>query len=249
MLPGSDPGLLPYLAIFLLAGVVKGMMGLGLPTVSMALLGLMMIPAEAAAFVLVPTLVTNLLQLQPWSTLWRVIKRFRWMQVGVVAGTLGAAAVFGAPAGVWATVALGSVLFLYAVWGLAGLAPRIPEKWERAAAFPVGMVSGVIGAVTGMFFIPSIPFLQALDLRRDELMQSMALTFCVSMLALAVGLYSTSYFTAQTAATSAIMLFPAIVGMYAGRVVQRRLSTGVFRLVFFLGLAMLGIYIVVRQIH
>jgi uncharacterized protein len=44
---------------FLLAGFVKGVIGLGLPTVSIGLLGLLMTPAQAAAILVVPSLVTN----------------------------------------------------------------------------------------------------------------------------------------------------------------------------------------------
>jgi uncharacterized membrane protein YfcA len=50
----------PYLliivvgAVFVLAGLVKGVVGLGLPTVAMGLLGLVMLPAEAAAILLCP---------------------------------------------------------------------------------------------------------------------------------------------------------------------------------------------------
>ena len=47
---------------FALAGFVKGVIGLGLPTVSIGLLGLLMTPAEAAAILVVPSLVTNIWQ-------------------------------------------------------------------------------------------------------------------------------------------------------------------------------------------
>ncbi len=47
---------------FLLAGFVKGVIGLGLPTVSIGLLGLLMTPAQAAAILVVPSLVTNIWQ-------------------------------------------------------------------------------------------------------------------------------------------------------------------------------------------
>jgi uncharacterized membrane protein YfcA len=42
-------------AIFLLAGFVKGVIGLGLPTVAMGLLALVMTPAEAAVLLVVPS--------------------------------------------------------------------------------------------------------------------------------------------------------------------------------------------------
>jgi uncharacterized membrane protein YfcA len=50
---------------FLLAGFVKGVIGLGLPTVSMGLLTLVMAPAKAASLLIVPSFVTNVWQWRP----------------------------------------------------------------------------------------------------------------------------------------------------------------------------------------
>ncbi|RUZ51274.1 sulfite exporter TauE/SafE family protein, partial [Mesorhizobium sp. M7A.F.Ca.CA.004.05.2.1] len=50
-------------AVFLAAGFVKGVVGMGLPTVAMGLLAVTMPPAQAAALLLSPSLVTNLWQL------------------------------------------------------------------------------------------------------------------------------------------------------------------------------------------
>ena len=44
---------------FLLAGTVKGVIGLGLPTVAMGMLGLAIAPAQAAALLIIPSIVTN----------------------------------------------------------------------------------------------------------------------------------------------------------------------------------------------
>lgn len=44
---------------FLLAGFVKGVVGLGLPTVAVGMLGLVMPPAQAAALLVAPSMVTN----------------------------------------------------------------------------------------------------------------------------------------------------------------------------------------------
>ena len=46
--------LLLCILIFVLAGLTKGVLGLGLPTVAMSLLALLMTPAEAAALLLIP---------------------------------------------------------------------------------------------------------------------------------------------------------------------------------------------------
>ena len=60
-------GLITYLPLilltFLLAGMVKGVVGLGLPTIAVGLLGLVMTPMQAAALLIMPSMVTNIWQL------------------------------------------------------------------------------------------------------------------------------------------------------------------------------------------
>ena len=48
--------------VFTVAGWIKGVTGMGLPTVVMGALGLVMAPVQAAALLLVPSLVTNIWQ-------------------------------------------------------------------------------------------------------------------------------------------------------------------------------------------
>ena len=74
-------------AVFLLAGTVKGLIGLGLPTIAMGLLGLVMPPAEAAVLLLVPSMVTNVGQLLAGPALWPLMARLWPMFVGMVGGT------------------------------------------------------------------------------------------------------------------------------------------------------------------
>ena len=73
--------------VFVLAGVVKGTVGLGLPTISMALLALMITPAETATLLIVPSLVTNVWQIRPWGALWPMLRQLAPMQLGICFGT------------------------------------------------------------------------------------------------------------------------------------------------------------------
>ena len=73
-------------AAFLAAGLVKGVVGLGLPAVAMALLGLAMPPAEAASLLVVPTIVTNIWQLHAGPRIGAVTRRFATMMVAICAG-------------------------------------------------------------------------------------------------------------------------------------------------------------------
>ncbi|WP_168389217.1 sulfite exporter TauE/SafE family protein [Xylophilus sp. Leaf220] len=237
-------------AVFLLAGGIKGLVGLGLPTVAMALLALWMAPAQAAALLVVPSLVTNAWQLRPLATLWPLARRLAGMQAGTVAGTLLGALAFGAPAGAASGVLLGVALVVYAAWGLAGRPWQVPPAQERWLGPAVGMATGLVTALTGVFILPAVPYLQALGLQRDALVQAMGIAFTTSTMALAAGLLlaPAAAGTPHTlpAAASLVLLLPALAGMALGQRLRQRLPVAVFRRCLFASLAALGTYMVVR---
>jgi uncharacterized membrane protein YfcA len=149
---------------FLLAGFVKGVIGLGLPTVSMGLLTLVMAPAKAASLLIVPSFVTNVWQLAAGPSFRRLAYRLWPMLAGVVLGALaGTGFLTGSHAG-QAAVALGVLLMFYAVLGLTSArfsAPPAAEWWLRPL---VGALTGLVTAATGVFAIPAVPYLAALNL-------------------------------------------------------------------------------------
>ncbi len=239
--------LLAVVAVFLLAGVVKGVVGLGLPTISMALLALLIAPAQAAALLVVPSLLTNLWQAGPWRAVRAEAGRLDGLLAGCVAGTLAGAAWLGAPTGGTASVVLGLALLAYAAWGLAGrrfLVPRRHEAWMGPLA---GLLTGLLTAASGVFVLPAVPYLQGLGLAKDELIRAMGLAFTASTLALAAGLWLNASYDGWTLAASCLMLLPAVAGMQLGAALRARLSLEHFRFCFFLCLAGLGLHMILRQ--
>ena len=229
-------------AVFMVAGMVKGIVGLGLPTISMALLALFMPPAEAAALLVIPSLITNLWQAGPMRKLLPILRRIGGMQMGIAAGTLAGAAVLGAPAGSWAAVALGGALVAYAAWGFFGKPLLVPANAEKSMGPLAGALTGVVTAATGVFVIPAVPYLQALALQRDDLVQAMGVSFTVSTVALAIGLWFNDSYSIGAVSASVLMLAPALIGMYAGQYLRMRLSAQLFRHCLFVSLAILGGY-------
>lgn len=237
--------LLPHLpliaATFLLAGLVKGVIGLGLPTVAMGLLGTAMTPAQAAALLLVPSLVTNLWQLLAGPAFGALLLRLRGMMLGVCLGTWAGSGLIAGGAGPRATAALGAALALYAAVGLAKLRLRVPAGAEWWAGPAVGAATGLVTGATGVFVIPAVPYLGALGLGRDDLVQALGLSFTVSTLALAAGLAWHDTLPMQAAGASLLALAPALAGMAGGGWLRAWVRPDVFRLCFFLGLLALGV--------
>src|SRR5258708_26373700 len=81
-----DSFLLLIAATFLLAGFIKGTLGLGLPTVAMGLLAVTMPPGQAIAIVIVPAIVTNIWQTFAGGYLRDILRRLSPLMVGTVIG-------------------------------------------------------------------------------------------------------------------------------------------------------------------
>jgi len=242
-----SPGFfLPVLAVFVLAGLVKGIVGLGLPTISMALLSIFMLPAQAAALLVIPSLVTNVWQTRPLHSLRPMLRRIGGMQIGVAAGTLAGAGVLGAPAGAWAAVCLGVALIAYSAWTLFGHPLAIPQRSERWLGPVIGTLTGFITAATGVFVVPAVPYLQSLGLARDDLIQAMGISFTVSTIALAAGLWLNDSYSLGAVGASLVMLAPALAGMSAGQHLRQLLPPATFRRCFLISLAVVGVYLAVN---
>ena len=239
-MPAATPELLMVAATFLLAGFVKGVIGLGLPNVVMGLLGLIMAPAKAATLLLLPSLVTNIWQMLAGPSLRGLSRRLWSMLVGIGLGAWAGSGLIAGHSAHLATAGLGAALLAYAAVGLGRLQLHVAPGAEPWAAPLVGLANGVVTGATGVFVIPSGPYLSALGLSRDDLVQALGLTFTTCTVALAAGLAYRGALASDNVAGSLLSVLPALLGLAAGAWVRSRVRPKTFRLFFFLGLAALG---------
>lgn len=233
-------------AVFVLAGMVKGLIGLGLPTIAIGLLGLVMPPREAAVLLLLPSMVTNVGQLMAGPNVLPLVRRLwplliagvvgTWLSVGTLAGS-GRSSV---------QAVLGAALIVYAIVGLTRYQPRVTPGMERWAGPAVGFLTGLVGGATSVFTVPGVPYLASLGFDRDALVQALGLSFTVSTVALAAGLAWYGAVPWQGAGASVLAVVPALTGMAAGGWLRGRIRPGVFRVCFFAGLLVLGTELLLR---
>jgi uncharacterized membrane protein YfcA len=230
-------------AAFLLAGFVKGIIGMGLPPIAIGVMALVLAPVQAAALILVPSFVTNIWQMTAGPSLAAAARRFGTLQLGLCAGTWFGADVITAMDSKIPSVVLGLALAAYAVLGLTSVRFRVARSREKFYSPVIGVFSGLVMAATGVMVVPLIPYLQAIEIEREELMQALGLTFVVAAVALAVLLFEANLLRPANAMGSALALIPAALGMLAGRHVFKRIDADKFRLCFQIGLLTLGLFI------
>lgn len=243
-----DLALVVAIAVFLLAGMVKGLIGMGLPTIAMGLLAVIMPPAQAAAILIVPSFVTNVWQLVAGPAFAGLVRRLWSMMAGVIVGTIaGSGVLAGNSAGI-ATAGLGAALILYGLVSLSGARFTTPSRHEAWLSPLIGAATGLVTGATGVFVIPAVPYLQSLGLEKDDLIQALGLSFTVSTVALAAGLLRVEAFQPGLAGLSLLALIPALAGMFVGQWIRSRISAETFRSVFFVGLLTLGGYLLIRAL-
>jgi uncharacterized membrane protein YfcA len=238
-----DPFIAVIIAVFLLAGFIKGVIGLGLPTVSVSLLAVAMPPGKALAIVIVPAIVTNIWQTFVGPYLRNIVRRLWPLMLGTAAGIWLNAGALAGPNARYGTVVLGVLLVIYAVTGLTKfsfhVAPR-NEKWVGGIA---GLITGVISASSGVQVIPSVPFMQAIGMEKDELVQALGVYFTVATVAMAFNLTAAGLLSAATALPGAVAMAAAFAGMFAGQALRSRMQPEVFRRWFLIAMILLGLYL------
>jgi uncharacterized protein len=244
-----DSFLLFVAAAFLLAGFVKGVTGLGLPTVAMGLLAVTMPPAHALAIVIVPAILTNIWQTFVGPYLRDIIRRLWPLMLGLAAGIWLNAGSMTGPYARYSTVVLGVLLVIYAIIGLSDLRLSVARRDEKWIGGIVGLITGVISAATGVQVIPSMPYFQAIGMEKDELVQALGVFFTVATLALAFNLSSAGLLNESTALPGIVALAGSFIGMAVGQAVRSRMQPETFRRWFLIAMIFLGLYLAGSAIY
>ena len=235
--------LLLIAAVFGIAGFVKGVIGLGLPTVSMGLLAVAMTPLQALTIVIVPAVVTNLWQTFAGPYLRGIVRRLWPLLLGTALAIAGSGPLMAGAYARYAAIVLGLLLVVYAALGLTRLQFRTAPRNEKWVGAVVGLLTGVIAAATGVQVIPSMPFLQSIGMEKEELIQALGVFFTVATVAQAFNLTSAGLLTAATALPGLVAMGAAFAGMFAGQAVRQRMQPEQFRRWFLVAMLVLGVYL------
>jgi uncharacterized protein len=147
-------------------------------------------PSRALAIVIVPAVVTNIWQTFVGPYLRDIIRRLWPLMVGTMVGIWLNAGMLTGPYSRYGAVVLGVLLVIYAIVGLSEFSFSVARRDEKWIGGIVGLVTGVISAAIGIQVLPSMPFMQAIGMEKDELVQALGVFFTVATGSLAFSLTS-----------------------------------------------------------
>ena len=240
-----DPLILALIALaFLVAGIVKGTVGLGLPIVVLVFLAVPLGVTQAVSLMLLPAIATNCWQALAGPHLMPLLRRlWSFLLAAVVGVWLGAGLLAYVSAD--ATLAgLGALLAVYSVWSLRSPQIAAPGAREPVLSPLAGGLGGVAFGVTGIFIVPGILYLQALGLKKNELVQALGITFITLSSTLFGRLLEKGVLTGDLAMVSAGAILPAALGLWLGQRLRHRVPEALFRVLFFRALFLASLYFI-----
>lgn len=247
-IPSAD--MIALIAVtFFVAGLVKGTLGLGLPTIVLGVLAAPLGLKEAIGFMLFPSLCANLWQGLIGGALLHLLRRFWAFFLLAILGIWGGVLLLAHSPEHLLLGILGVVLCIYTGLNLAGrkFQPPPPER-ERWYSPVAGGLGGVMFGMTGVFIIPAILYLQALGMKRDVLIQAMGVSFIIITTAIAVFMAEQRILHGDQVLISFPTLLPMFAGLAIGRHYRQRIPEAKFSRVIMIALFVNGLHLMARAV-
>ena len=153
--------------------------------------------------------------------------------VSITVGKLGSASTVG-----W----LGLVLVIYALIALFAWRPVMPRAAEPWVNPLIGLASGAVAGVTGMAAVPFLPYMQSLQISKNELIQGLGILFLFIIGALTLALVQQNIFDTANAIGGVAAIVPTFIGVWIGQRVRHAASPETFRKIFLYGMLALGLH-------
>lgn len=245
----AEPILLIAAAVaFLLAGLVKGVIGLGLPLTALSVLTLVVGLREAIPLIIIPVLVTNAVQMLQGNALFALFKRYWLLILTLAVGAWAGTRLLFMVDELLVGALLGVIVIVYSLINIFAIRFRISDKHERYWSAPVGIFTGVLTGLTGSVGVPLAIYFQALRLDRETFLQSVSLCFFLTALPWSATLIDEGALNLETGTIGIAALIPSFAGMWLGQKIRVRLSQEVFSKGVFAFLIIVGANLIRRAV-
>ena len=244
-----EPSIIAIVLIaFLVSGIVKGVVGFGLPAVSLAILSIALDLHSAIALVVVPAFVTNIRQSCSGGHARDVLSRaWPFLLTTTIAVWIGVMALVKLNHS-FLSALLGFLLVIYAIISITGREFQISSRNNTWLGPFLGVMTGLFAGMTGTASVPGIMYLKGIGLSRDSLVQAMGMLFTLCALVLGIAMQKHDLLTLEIVTMSCVALIPALLGMLVGERTRQAISEGTFENVFLSSLMIMGIYIIIDSV-
>lgn len=243
-----DASFAAVLVVVAFATAVKTTLGFGFPLIAVPVSALLIGARTAVVLIAIPVLFSNLLILVRGGGTVDELRRFAAMLLGVVVGTAIGAQFLGVLDPGLLTLILGVTTLAFAVASFAGGVPPISRRAHSYAGPAVGLASGVMGGVTGIFAPLIAAYVHSLRVDKRAFVYWLTASFFLGGVTQALSYYRLGLYAGSLAWYALGACVPVLIGTKVGFWLQDKLPAETFRR-FVLGLIFVsGLSLILRQL-
>lgn len=233
--------------VFLLAGIIKGLIGIGLPTAAVGMLSQFIDPRVAIALMVFPSLLSNAWQVWRMGDFSGAVRRY-WLFLLMLISMILLWSVFvtGSVPTQTIMLVLGCVICLFSITSLTFRPPHIPARFDKLGQFVSGTASGTLGGLTGIWAPPMVTYLMGRQTEKDEFVRASGVMILIGTIPMIIGFYSNGMLTGALALISVGLIVPSIAGFQIGEAIRARLDADRFRNVVLIIFGILGLNLLRR---
>jgi uncharacterized membrane protein YfcA len=225
----------------ILAGFVKGVSGLGFPTIGVPIAALFLDPQTTVVVITIPAFFMNVIQAVQGRVSLTLVRRFVPIFVFLVPGAVGGTALLARVPAHLLVAVLGVIVTVYAATALWRLHLVIPLAHERWIGAVTGLCAGMIGGATSIFAPPLAIYLTALQLSKQAFIAIISVCLLVGQVPHLISLVGFRLLTVPRLQVAALFCILSTLGFLLGVHLQRRISQPLFTKVVLATLLVVGL--------
>ena len=237
------------ISIYLIAGVIKGLLGLGLPTTAITLMSFFLSPLQALAMNILPMFAANIWQFWRADQKAVLVKRYAPFAITLTV-TIFIGSFFTASLPMsYLQFIISLAVIIFALFNLFQKPIALSEEKDFFWQIILGAFAGLLGALTSMWAVPLVIYLLARNLAPKAFVDASGYLLLVGCLPLAIGYTSTGIVTAEIILPSLSGAIAALFGFRIGEYLRGFVNAVLFRRVllwffFLMGLRMASLAVI-----
>lgn len=233
-------------ATFLFAAFLKGTAGLGFATTCLGIMATFLDMRLAIPLVIIPSILSNIMVMVDAGDFFRILRKYWFMYASAVPGLFLGLWILGGGDTTLPRVVLGISMVLYGIYGIWGGSFTLNHTPIMAGV--IGSITGLVNGLTGSQIMPVLPYLMALNISKDELVQAINTSFTFASLIMLFGMGKLGLLNREILIISTAGIIPVWFGIWVGGKVRRLLPESVFRKAVLLLIILLGAGLIVKPL-
>ena len=247
-LPASDLNLLVYLLfVFIISGVIKGFLGIGMPTAAMGFLTLVFDPIEAIALLIIPIVTTNFLQFKNSKYRYETMINYWVLALSLVISALLTSLFITKISTSFLTLSIGITMLIMSLNELFGFSVRISGAARIQVI--VGALSGFLGGMSSIFSPLVTMFLIARGVDKERFISATGFLFLLGGLFLLFGLVINKVLEYYLILKSIYGLIFILFGFKIGEFLRKKVNLIFFQRAILIMFGVMGVRLIFNSAY